>query len=132
MSEFKAVKPRFDIRVYNITGYGKGILATQKVTSFLEDGSCVLTVKEGTRLHMVLLYLESNGAVELETLRTFNYPSEAAKKPMVEKDNTLPIDRHLLRRALELMYFAKEVCTDEESIADTKETIKRVEKVLNG
>lgn len=72
------VKPRYDLRIFNITPKGYAKLAELKFTTFLEDGSRILTCKGGTDLHKAISQLKEHGELDVEVVRQFNYPGELA------------------------------------------------------
>lgn len=70
------VKPRYDLRLFDITEKGYELLAKLKFTTFLEDGTRTITCKGGTDLHKSISDMVEMGHLKVEVLRQFNYPGE--------------------------------------------------------
>ncbi len=70
------IKPRYDLRLFDITEKGYELLAKLKFTTFLEDGTRTITCKGGTDLHKSISSMVELGHLKVEVLRQFNYPGE--------------------------------------------------------
>lgn len=71
-----AVKPRYDLRLYDITEKGYELLAELKFTTFLEDGTRISTCKGGSDLHKSFSSMVELGHMKVEVVRQWNHPSE--------------------------------------------------------